>query len=134
MTQGLWRDLRVAVRRLAATPLFLIFAVLSLAVGLSVTITAYALIDATTWLHTGMRDPARVAIVTVPVIGPRGPQPADIHPVRTWTRALTRADVDDLDAAQHAFTHLAALVPLSAVVVSDSSSAVLRTEAVSGAY
>ncbi len=43
---GLGRDLRIAARRLIATPLFTIFAVLSLAVGVGVTTTAYSVVDA----------------------------------------------------------------------------------------
>src|SRR5215216_6235311 len=102
MTRGLWRDIRVAVRRLLATPLFLVFAVLSLAIGLSVTMTAYALIDATIWRHTGMSDPGRVAIVTIPMVGPRG-----LTPERTWARGISSADVADLVSSQHSFSSVA---------------------------
>jgi hypothetical protein len=43
--QGLGHDLGVAARRLIATPLFTIFSVLSLGVGLGVTTIAYSVVD-----------------------------------------------------------------------------------------
>jgi hypothetical protein len=45
MTQGLVRDVRIAARRLLATPLFTSFAVLSLAVGIGVTAVAYSVVE-----------------------------------------------------------------------------------------
>ena len=129
MFRGLWRDVRVATRRLAATPLFLLFAVLSLAVGLSVTVMAYALVDATFWRHTGMKDPSRVVVLTVPVVSPRGPTAT-----RTRASVLSLADIDDLKSAQHSFSSLAVLGGLDAVLVSDAISTTIRTEAVGGEY
>ena len=38
-------DLRLAARRLLATPLFTVFAVLSLAIGVAVTTAAYSVVD-----------------------------------------------------------------------------------------
>jgi hypothetical protein len=40
--QGLWSDIRLGVRRLRATPFFLLFAVVSLALGIAVTTTVPA--------------------------------------------------------------------------------------------
>src|SRR5207244_5489632 len=46
LTLGFATDLRVAARRLLATPLFTIFAVLSLAIGVGVTTAVYSVVEA----------------------------------------------------------------------------------------
>jgi hypothetical protein len=94
---GLGRDLRLAARRLLATPLFTIFAVLSLAVGVGVTTTAYSVVDAFFFSQLGVRDPDRVAFVMVP--GSARLQ---------FQSALSRLDFEDLRRAQTSFRTLAA--------------------------
>lgn len=45
LSQGFWGDLKLAVRRLVASPLFTIFAVLSIASGVAVTTAVYSVVD-----------------------------------------------------------------------------------------
>src|SRR5439155_1476980 len=59
-------DLKLASRRLLATPIFSVFAVMSLAVGIGVTTAIYSVIDAVFLRDAGIRDPDRVAIVASP--------------------------------------------------------------------
>jgi hypothetical protein len=56
-------DLRLAARRLLATPLFTLFAVLSLAFGVAVTTAVYSVVDSIFLRDAGARDPDRVVIV-----------------------------------------------------------------------
>jgi len=50
-------DLRLAARRLLATPLFTVFAVLSLAIGVAVTTAVYSAVDSIFLRDAGARDP-----------------------------------------------------------------------------
>ncbi len=63
---GVLGDLKLAVRRLLATPLFTIFAVLSLAVGVAVTTTVYPVADSILLSDPGIADPDRIAFVVTP--------------------------------------------------------------------
>ncbi len=65
----MWQ-LRQALRRLVATPLFTMFAVLSLAVGVAVTTGVYSIVDAIFLNGLGVRDPDRVAFAVTPVRRP----------------------------------------------------------------
>lgn len=69
---GLGADLRLAARRLGATPLFTIFAILSLGVGVGVTTTVYSVVDSTLWRDVVVRQPEDVVFVMVP--GRHGPR------------------------------------------------------------
>ena len=63
---GFGGDLKHATRRLLATPLFTVFAVLSLAAGVAVTTAAYSVVDAIFLRDLGIPDPERVAFVVTP--------------------------------------------------------------------
>lgn len=124
VTSGLWGDCRLAIRRLRATPLFLVFAVGSLALGLGLTITSYAVLEALVWAPLGLDDPDRVAVVTEPGgAGDRG-IPA----------AVAREDFDELRRAVRTVTPVAASARFSQTLVTPSGSAMLAGEAVSGDY
>ena len=69
LTQGFWGDLKLAVRRLLATPLFTIFAVLSLAVGVAVTTAVYSVVDSILLKDPGITDSDRIAFVVTPYEG-----------------------------------------------------------------
>jgi hypothetical protein len=86
-----------AVRRLIATPLFLGFAVISLALGISVTTTVHSTLYAVLCKPVGIADPARVAIVNAT----NGSYPAR-------RQALSAPDFDDLRRQQRSFVALAA--------------------------
>ena len=60
---GIVGDFKLATRRLIATPLFTIFAVLSLAVGLGVTTAAYSVVAGIFFAASGIADEERVVNV-----------------------------------------------------------------------
>lgn len=57
LAHGFSLDLRLAARRLLATPLFTLFAVLSLAIGVAVTTASYSVVDSIFLKDLGIRDP-----------------------------------------------------------------------------
>ena len=59
-------DLKLAVRRLLATPGFTVFAILSLAVGVAVTTAVYSVIHSVFLRESGIAEPDRVAFVVWP--------------------------------------------------------------------
>src|SRR5689334_11719092 len=62
-------DTRLALRRLAATPLFTAFAILSLAAGVAITTAMYSIVDGVFLRGQGIRDPDRLAVVVTPYSG-----------------------------------------------------------------
>jgi hypothetical protein len=58
------RDLRLAARRLLRSPLYTAFAVVSLAVGVTLTTGVYAVLNATLWQRLPATDPARLMLLT----------------------------------------------------------------------
>ncbi len=122
MAQGLWLDLKLAARRLAAAPLFAIFAMLSLAAGVAVTTAIYSIVDDIFLRDAGVRDPAAVAFVVAPFEG------------RVLTGSLSEADFRDLRAAQRSFSRLSAFEPLLAPVSSPFATELLPVEAVDAGY
>src|SRR5262249_56076925 len=59
-------DTRLALRRLAATPLFTAFAVLSLAAGVAITTAVYSIVDGVFLRGAGIPDPNRLAVIVTP--------------------------------------------------------------------
>jgi hypothetical protein len=72
---------------LAGSPIFLIFAVVSLAIGLSVTTAAYSILYAL-WKPVVVHEADRVVMVTTPWSAPR------------WILVMSSPDFDDLRGAQ----------------------------------
>ena len=58
------RDLRLAARRLFKSPLFTAFAVLSLAVGVTLTTAVYAILNATLWQRPPLEDSDQLMTLT----------------------------------------------------------------------
>jgi len=58
------RELKYSARRLLRAPVFTTFAVLSMAIGLGVTIAFYAFMHVVLWPTAGLHDPARVVQLT----------------------------------------------------------------------
>ncbi|MGE0863611.1 MAG: ABC transporter permease [Vicinamibacterales bacterium] len=114
--------LRQALVRLVATPMFTIFAVVSLAAGVAITTAVYSVVDALLVADLGVDDAERVAFVSTPVGG------------RTQASSLSRPDFDDLRAAQSSFSAVAASLPLLPSVTTTTIAEVLTAEAVDGAY
>ncbi len=123
VVNGAWLDLRLAARRLRATPLFLLFAAVSLAVGVGVTTTTYSVLAATLWRSPGIAGASRVVFVTMPTrYGPG------------WRSVMSRSDFDALRSAQRSCHWLAASAPFAQSLVGRDVSEIIEGEAVSGEY
>lgn len=121
---GLAGDFRLATRRLLATPQFLIFAVLSLAIGIGVTTGVYSVLYSLIWKPLGIVNAHRVVFVAAPGSGGQA-----------LSRTLvSRPDFDDLRAAQRSFIALAASAPFYQTLVTPAASDALEGEAVTGDY
>lgn len=123
VTHGLLGDVKLATRRLIAAPLFLLFAVVSLALGLGVTVVGYAVIEAILWKPLGVVDQDRVAVVTVPSRGRW-----------VWRRQHSRADVDRLRRDAGVFSGLAAASGFDETLTTHTHSVHASGQAVSGRY
>src|SRR5260221_9023671 len=119
---GFGGDLKHATRRLLATPLFTVFAVLSLAAGVAVTTAAYSVVDAIFLRDLGIRDPERVAFVVTPWDG------------RLMTGSISEPDFRDLRAAQTSFRNLSAFASFAPALALSSGTEQIAAEAVDGAY
>ena len=89
---GLFRDLGLAARRLLSTPLFLIFAVGSISIGIATTTAAYSILYAVLWKPLGINQPDDVVVVGVEV-SHRGA-------FLNWRSAVSIADFEFLDGRQ----------------------------------
>src|SRR3954469_20441415 len=93
---GVVNDIRLALRRLGATPLFTAFAILSLAIGVAITTAVYSIVDAVFLRGLGIREPDRVAVIVTPYSG------------RLLTGTVSEPDFRDVQAAQTSFSHVSA--------------------------
>ncbi|HXG89504.1 MAG TPA: ABC transporter permease [Vicinamibacterales bacterium] len=116
-------DLRLAARRLAATPFFTIFAVLSLAVGVGVTTAVYSVVDSVFLKAPGIRNPEAVAFIVTP---------ADAGLLIRGS--ISQPDFADLRAAQSPFSSVSASATFYPAVTSSLTTETLTAEAVDGAY
>ena len=98
MLHGLGSDVRLAARRLAATPQFLLFATLSLAVGVGVTTAVYSIFYSVVWRPIGFAEPSSVVFVAAP--GGSGP---------LMRALLTDQDFRDLRQSQRTLAAVAAV-------------------------
>lgn len=119
---GFGADLKLAVRRLAATPLFTMFAVLSLAIGLGVTTAAYSVVASLFFAPSGIADEERV-----------------VKLVTRWdgnliAGGISRPDYQDLRGAQQSLSNVTASAGLELAVASPTSTDLTRAEAVDGHY
>lgn len=116
------RDLARALRRLAASPLFTLFAIASLAVGLAMTTTAYSIVESLLFRNLGVREPERVAFVVTPFEG------------RLVQGVMTDRDFEEVRASQRSFATLSASASISVAVEIASLSESLPAEGVDGTY
>jgi len=119
----LGRELRFAVRRLCATPLFTLFAILSLAVGVGVTTAIFSVMHAMLWRSHGVEQPHELVNVAIPSDG-RMQQ----------SFVLSHADFEDLEASARSFVSLSASSAMQQPVISSDVADFVRVEAVSGNY
>jgi putative ABC transport system permease protein len=122
LAHGFTGDLKLAARRLLATPLFTIFAVLSLAVGVAVTTAAYSVVESIFLADLGIREPERVAFVVTPYDG------------RLMTGSISEPDFRDVRAAQTSFSRVSAFASVTPALALPSGTEVITAEAVDGAY
>ena len=119
---GVFADLKLAARRLAATPLFTIFAVVSLAVGLGVTTAAYSVVASLLFTSSGIPEEEELVSVMTAWDG------------RLVNGGISTADVEDLRAAQQSFASLTAYTLFRPSVATPAGTDLMRAEAVDGAY
>jgi predicted permease len=117
---GITRDLMLAARRLAATPVFLAFAVASLAIGVAVPTTVYSILYEGMWKPLGIVRPGEVAVLT-----PGGARTRILLSQRQFT---------ELRHSQRSFAHLAAYTNITLPTTGANSSRRVEFEAVTGDY
>ena len=122
VTSGLAQDFRQAIRRLIATPMFTLFAIASLAVGVAVTTAGYAVINQLFFMDFGVPAPERVAFVVTPYEG------------RFLRGAVSIPDFHDLREAQTSFGRISASTNFQTSATLASTTEVLTGEAVDGHY
>jgi predicted permease len=123
LAEQVWRDMRLALRRLRATPLFSAFAVASLALGLGVTTAAYSVVDALLWQPIGIPDAGHLAVVTARPYSSIG-----------WQSAVSEPDFVDLRAAVRTMPSLAASTFEYEALNFGEATEPLECEAVTGNY
>jgi predicted permease len=115
-------EFRFAARRLRAAPLFTVFAVLSLAVGVGVTAIAYSVVSDLFFTAVGVRDADGVGVIVTPRSSRRVPA------------LLTPADYEQVRRAQRSFLTLSASSSFSVAVAASERTMLVVAEAVDGAY
>ena len=118
------RDLRLAWRRLRQTPLFTMFAIASLAIGVGATTAIYSLIQATIWPQSGVPDDSRVLVF----VG------RDEHGYQRWRGSLSRADYADLRRQQTSLELIAASAVIAYAFTDDGIAEFKLAEAVTEEY
>jgi putative ABC transport system permease protein len=106
-------DVGLAVRRLAKSPLFSVFSILTLALGTGITTTAYSILYGLLWRDPAVVDPSRLLALARPI---------------AW------ADYGDLREQQTAFSGVAAHAEFSTALTARDTVELIRGEAVSGNY
>jgi putative ABC transport system permease protein len=110
-------DVRLALRRLRNAPIFTLFAVASLALGIGVSTAVYSAVRTLFWLPTGVPHQEQlVAVASGPHAGMSG------------------LDFQDLRAQQSSFTALAASTRFRTALVSPHGAEIVLGEAVSADY
>jgi putative ABC transport system permease protein len=119
---GVRADFRLAARRLAAAPIFTLFAVVSLAAGVGVTTAAYSVVSTVFWTDSGIPDPDSGVVI---MAGSRVNDPR-------WI--LSEADFEDLAAAQRSFSALTASLFILPAVEAPTLTEIQPGEGVDGRY
>jgi len=116
------QDIRLALKRLGATPLFTVFAILSLAFGVAITTAVYSIVHPLLLRGLGIHEPNRVAVVVTPYSG------------RLLAGTVSEPDFRDLQATQTSFSHVSASATFVRRLASPSATEMMIGEAVSGSY
>jgi putative ABC transport system permease protein len=124
LADQLRREFRLALRRLWATPVFTVFAVISLALGLGVTTAVYSTVAALVWNPTSIEDADRLAVVTRRVPGTR----------KGWLGAVSRSDFDDLRRQMRSVSAMAASSLVACALNDGIETSAFTARAVSGNF
>ncbi len=116
------RDVRLALRQLARAPVFTTFAMLSLAVGLGISIAFYSVMSAVLWPAAGLERADRLL-----VLGTNAPQVVRLSPTRN-----SRGEYEDFRALQTSMVDVAAWTPFQGAFVDASTATVGPGLAVTG--
>jgi predicted permease len=114
--------LRLAIGRLVSSPLFSLFSIISLGIGVAVTTAVYSVVAALLLADPGIADPDRAAFVVTPASG------------HFQQGSLSDLDFDDLKQQQTSFASLSASAAIAAPVASSANAEILSAEAVEGWY
>ncbi|MBY0495833.1 MAG: ABC transporter permease [Cyanobacteria bacterium] len=114
--------LRLAIGRLVSSPLFTLFSIIPLGIGVAVTTAVYSVVAALMLTDTGISDPDRAAFVVTPRSG------------RIQFGSLSDLDFDDLKQQQRSFASFSAAAAVAPSVASTANAEILAAEAVDGAY
>lgn len=115
-----WHDAPFALRRLRAAPVFAVFAVVTLALGIGGTAATYSVLRSVSGAHVGFADADRVLVVTR--WGDRSARPASL----SWL------DYQDLRNAQTAFSGVSAWTSLPSGLSANGRAEIVAVEGVSG--
>ncbi len=120
------REATFAWRRLKSAPVFTLFAVISLSLGVGVTSAVFSAIQSVMRTPINVPDPEQVVVLVG--MTPYGSQPTWRAPV------VSRPDFDDARAAATSFSTLAATAVQSLAMTGDGLSSAPVVETVSGSY
>ena len=119
---GLGRDFAYAWRRLRATPLFTIFAIVSLAMGVGVTTAVFSVVRATLWKPLTIPHPDRVVFVAKSFAG------------RPGRVSVSSEDFQELVRTQRSYARVAASRPTVLGLGDDSFARTALVEGVTAGY
>jgi predicted permease len=115
-------SLRIALARLAATPMFTVFSILSLASGVAITTAVYSVVDQLMLRDLGVPEPGRAAFL-VSTYGGRGQR-----------SVVSSPDFEDLRRGLKSFSSFSGSDAIMPSVASTTNAEVVFAEAVDGAY
>jgi predicted permease len=120
------REARFSWRRLRSTPVFTVFAVASLSLGVGVTSAIFSAVQSVLWLPIDVPQAEEIAVLV-------GATPYNTQP--TWRApVVSRLDFDDARSSATSFSSLAATAIQSLAMTSDGLASVPVVETVSGSY
>lgn len=120
----LGREVRLAGRRLWATPVFTAFAVVSLSVGLGVTTAVYSTAGALFWSASSIEDADHLSVVTRQVPGAG----------MGWRGVISRPDFDELRSHVRSVPAVAASSAVVSALNDGAETSSFVVEAVTGNY
>jgi macrolide transport system ATP-binding/permease protein len=121
---GLGSDFKLGARRLAAAPLFVLFAVLSLGIGVAVPTTAYSTLYELMWKPAGVARPGEAVLVSSQTLG-RGDR---------WRGLASLPEFEDLQRSQRSFAAMAAFTSIGQGFSAGPVAEVVDIEAVTGRF